>query len=241
MLNRDIINTAMRLSSLIYETTDIVYSGLDLVKTIENRHTNTQGAMLEDKANKVLYIVFRGTQEHKDILTDAYCLQTEMKVYQHSCKVHVGFHNAYESVKKEITLENFRGHTVVVCGHSLGGALATLCATVMDHQNVNCITFGSPRVGNDNFVDIFKMNVRESYRFVHENDVVPMVPKINYDHVTGRVRIDDNGNEISYMNIWKRISYWLKGFKSFDFRVFSLKDHFMDNYIKAITLWLAKK
>lgn len=241
MLNRNIISTAMRLSSLIYETRNIVYSGLDLIQTIENRHTSTEGAILEDPVNKVLYIVFRGTQEPKDILTDAYCVQTEMKVYQHSCKVHIGFHNAYESIKNEIKLDKFRNHTLVICGHSLGGALATVCATVIDHQNVNCITFGSPRVGNDDFVDIFKMNVRETYRFVHENDVVPMVPKINYDHVTGRVRIDDNGKEISYMNIWKRMVYWLKGLKTFDFRVFSLKDHFMDNYIKAVTMWLSDK
>jgi predicted lipase len=46
---------------------------------------------------------------------------------------------------------------VLCCGHSLGGALATLAATWASFEypeaDVRCVTLGSPRVGNPAFVD----------------------------------------------------------------------------------------
>jgi hypothetical protein len=66
------------------------------------------------------------------------------------------------------------------------------------------------------------------------------MPKINYKHTGKEIRLDDNGNEISYFNLWKRLLYWIKGKQKFDLAIVSIKDHFMDNYIRAITLWLKK-
>lgn len=48
--------------------------------------------------------------------------------------VHAGFRNAYDSIRESILRIVYdvtgwdKSWTVCVCGHSLGGALATLCA-----------------------------------------------------------------------------------------------------------------
>lgn len=60
-------------------------------------------------------------------------------------------------------------------GHSLGGALAILAAwDVRRAQSVH--TYGSPRVGNERFVETFSQNGIAHYRVVHRHDLVPHLP-----------------------------------------------------------------
>jgi triacylglycerol lipase len=61
--------------------------------------------------------------------------------------------------------------TFYYCGHSLGGALSTIAALTFgamypDARHV-CITFGSPRVGDTVFTDLFHKHVDESVRCVN--------------------------------------------------------------------------
>jgi hypothetical protein len=87
--------------------------------------------------------------------------------------------------------------TFYYIGHSLGGALATIAATVFgamypDARHV-CMTFGSPRVGDDNFVREFTKQCDESVRSVNQEDPVPLIPSsCNYSHVPGLVYFDKN-------------------------------------------------
>lgn len=63
-----------------------------------------------------------------------------------------------------------------VTGHSLGGAMATICASRLSAQGMNVeglYTYGSPRVGDGEFVANLKVN---HFRFVNNNDAVPKVP-----------------------------------------------------------------
>jgi len=72
-------------------------------------------------------------------------------------------------------------------GHSLGAALATLAAYAVG--NVQALyTFGSPRVGDVRFAELFAEADIPHYRFVHHDDVVPHVPiplppLFGYEHV----------------------------------------------------------
>jgi hypothetical protein len=70
--------------------------------------------------------------------------------------------------------------SVTVCGHSLGGALATLLAldlaanTVFSQPVV--YTYGSPRTGDSLFVSTFDQVVKNSYRIENRVDIVPKLP-----------------------------------------------------------------
>ncbi|MGA7052707.1 MAG: hypothetical protein WBZ37_15825, partial [Mycobacterium sp.] len=78
--------------------------------------------------------------------------------------------------------------SVTVCGHSLGGALATLLALdlaankVFSHPSV--YTFGSPRTGDALFANTFDQVVKDSYRIDNRLDIVPKLPPAPlYQHV----------------------------------------------------------
>lgn len=81
-------------------------------------------------------------------------------------KVHAGFFELYNRIGPNITasirdlLLQHPGATIRTTGHSLGGALASLCAIDASHRFngvlVSSITFGSPRVGNQAFYRLAK-------------------------------------------------------------------------------------
>jgi triacylglycerol lipase len=78
---------------------------------------------------------------------------------------------------------------VCVCGHSLGGALATLAAVDLVGSNIVsalCIyTFASPAVGEKTFAGWYDGLVPDSYRIFNGTDIVPTLPPslIGYTHV----------------------------------------------------------
>ncbi|CAG9950352.1 unnamed protein product [Clonostachys rosea f. rosea IK726] len=79
-----------------------------------------------------------------------------------------------------------------VCGHSLGGALATLCALWCKERfpsaAVRCVTLGSPRVGNAGLQANFEAAEIECYRLVNDSDPVPTIPDKYADLIPLRIR-----------------------------------------------------
>ena len=82
------------------------------------------------------------------------------------------------------------GYEVLICGHSLGGAVATLCAYELACQylktSILLVTFGSPRTVNTEFANVLSRlpNLR-CYRVANEYDVVSRVPPyfLDFQHV----------------------------------------------------------
>jgi Lipase (class 3) len=79
--------------------------------------------------------------------------------------------------------------SVTICGHSLGGALATLLAldvaanTVFTQPAV--YTYASPRTGDSLFASTYDQVVENSYRITNRLDVVTTLPPTfaGYEHV----------------------------------------------------------
>lgn len=115
--------------------------------------------------------------------------------------VHTGFFKSYNNsaLRPNITAaiahlqELHPDSSTYVLGHSLGGALAQICAldiaVNMGEQQVGVITFGSPRVGNAAFDAFFMQHVQESWRLTHNRDIVPSVPLqlMGFHHVPREV------------------------------------------------------
>lgn len=102
------------------------------------------------------------------------------------CNVHLGFYSAYLGVSPLVgnlvqrLLSQFRDAKLIITGHSLGGAMAVLCALDMKEifGNVDVLyAFGQPRVGNQKFADFIQAQVPNYYRIVHNADTVPHVPQ----------------------------------------------------------------
>ncbi len=90
----------------------------------------------------------------------------------------------------ESYLDTGAATNVAVCGHSLGGALATLL-TLDVALNTSCnapvgYTYASPRVGDHIFAGSYNAIVAASYRIANRQDLVPKLPPIlplPYEHV----------------------------------------------------------
>jgi hypothetical protein len=79
--------------------------------------------------------------------------------------------------------------SVTICGHSLGGALATLLALDLaantSFTEPAVYTYGSPRTGDSLFVATYDQVVKNSYRVTNRLDVITALPPtfVGYEHV----------------------------------------------------------
>lgn len=168
-------------------------AGLSNVEVINNKETDTQGYMgiWDYEGYKYLIICFQGSASMLDAMTDVKFWKKRV-LYDYTnfkIKIHAGFVEAYQSVRTQVVdYFNFIGVVNVICiGHSLGGALATLCAfDILDQLgNVELYTMGCPRVGNQAFARLTDKRLPSSVRFVNSNDIVPSLPPrlFCYEHV----------------------------------------------------------
>lgn len=139
------------------------------------------------------YITFRGTSSLQDWLIDLDCSTVSPDFYNNEkIQVHNGFYKQYSSIRQHILTFLFqsRHRKIVVCGHSLGGALATLCALdivvnlVISTQPI-VVTIGSPRVGNKEFVKLYQTYITNSIRLTNSKDPIPYFPmsfRFNHTH-----------------------------------------------------------
>ena len=126
--------------------------------------------------------------------------------------VHRGFKKALQDVWPDLEdyISNLQNNNrkIWMTGHSLGAALATLAAD--RYGNIQGLyTYGSPRVGDQDFKEDFNVN---AYRFVNNSDIVTKVPPANmYCHVGELKYIDSGGIIHDNTNRWAKWSDEIEG------------------------------
>ncbi|MBW3506851.1 MULTISPECIES: lipase family protein [unclassified Pseudomonas] len=141
--------------------------------------TDTQAFITHN--DEFMLISVRGTNEIlADGLRDADALQVPF--VEGVGKVHRGFYEAALKVY-DLTanyLEKFyTGQKLIICGHSLGGAISLLLSEMLRRQkeyevDIVLYTYGAPRAADSTFVKGAADLVH--YRMVNHNDPVPSVP-----------------------------------------------------------------
>ena len=192
------------------------------------------------KTNKELIICFRGTEPTQvaDLMADA---KIWRKPAREKGLVHFGFAQAldkvYDNIIDQIDRLDITGLKIICTGHSLGAALATIFASRFDAKYL--YTFGSPRVGNKDFVKEMNNDEIIHYRFVNNNDIVTKIPLalIFYRHHGNLIYINHYG-KIRNMTWWQRFKDGVRGRRAawwnkqpFD----GLRDHDIAAYHKKIT------
>jgi len=163
----------------------VVPLDFQVVSTIEAQSfSNTWehfGFILE--SSHEIIIAFRGTSSTTDWLSNVMASQERFNYLKETTLTHRGFTNIYSSARDGIMAGLSKlspEKTLYITGHSLGAALATLCAIDIAANTTFTspilFTYGSPRVGNPDFVKAFKSYVRSSYRYANVFDVVTYAP-----------------------------------------------------------------
>ena len=153
---------------------EIEILGMEIVETFDGNGTQ---AVLVSYGNNIV-LAFRGTEGDsiKDIKADAKAKTMQCET---GGKIHTGFKEAFDEViydiGEKLKTDELKEKPLFVTGHSLGGALATVAAKKLSHAGgiAACYTFGSPRVGNDEWIEDIKTPI---YRVVNAADCVPMLP-----------------------------------------------------------------
>ena len=137
--------------------------------------------------------------------------------------IHAGFAEACLSVSPRVmcTVKRLLEETkrpVYLTGHSLGGALATLCSLdivlslpqLTESSDVHVYTYGSPKCGNWAWRIVYDTYISNHWRVSVAPDLVTMLPKFGgYRHVgksvtfttAGRLLLDPDSLEYS---LWSR-------------------------------------
>ena len=130
-----------------------------------------------------VFLVFRGTMTPNEWLRDLHIRLTAYPYFE-SCKVHEGFLQTYNVFRRAIidtlgALDTRKG--LLIAGHSLGSALATLAAQDLavstGFRSPIIYTFASPRVGDRSFAESFnRQHGRRSFRIANTSDLVVSMP-----------------------------------------------------------------
>jgi len=148
---------------------------------IWDRGSDTRAAVEAD-AQGTLWVSFAGTASRQNAITDARVADLHPAWACDSAKmrVHAGFARAYDSVRDRVLAAVREGVArgsarVVVCGHSLGGALAGLCAYDLGCGGLRaeCVTFGAPPAGDALFARACAARSGRLLRLVTPYDPVP--------------------------------------------------------------------
>lgn len=184
-------------------------------------------------------IACRGTEpsEWNDIRADANATSV---LAETTGRVHRGFKNEVDDLWPMLETALMKNQQPLwFCGHSLGGAMATICAgrcflSHIDSVPRQLFTYGSPRVGDKRYINYVKLDY---FRFVNNNDIVTRVPPVfmGYRHCGNEVYIDSVGQLREIGLVGKRRDRWrgfLRGLRRWKVDHFS--DHSIHGYIDAI-------
>jgi triacylglycerol lipase len=184
-------------------------------------------------------VVCRGTQptEWNDVKADANAVAVAAETIGH---VHSGFKQETDDLWPILELALADNKLPLwFAGHSLGGAMATICASRCKVSKIltdpeALFTYGSPRVGDRAYVDYPRLI---HFRWVNNNDIVTRVPPtwLGYRHCGREMYIDFRGRVRSIVG-WRRVVDRLRGFirglghLSID----QFSDHSIEQYIDHI-------
>ena len=166
--------------------------------------------ILQSQSGGEAVVAIRGTMGVKEWLQDAKFAMEPFTPVADAGNTEIGFTDVYRSmtagqgggaqpIVKSLAIIPWRQSvtSLVICGHSLGGALATLLAldtaahapAPFNHPVV--YTYASPRTGDGKFAKRYGQLVTATFRIVDNVDVVPQFPaEPPYKHVTPRIKLD---------------------------------------------------
>ncbi|KAK0411924.1 hypothetical protein QR680_005920 [Steinernema hermaphroditum] len=161
----------------------------DIIEVVCARTDSCRGFSAISHDDRAIIISFRGTTQFLQIIQEAAETVFGAEKFIGGGYVSHYFYEAFKSVwkgglKNEVLdlIKQYPDYEVWVTGHSLGGAMASLCSATLIYlgqvspDKVRLLTFGQPRVGDQAYADAHDALLLYSYRVVHNRDLVPHVP-----------------------------------------------------------------
>ena len=139
------------------------------------------GFVARQRTSRVVFVTFRGTQSLEDWLSNLTFYQIPHDAGAEWGQVETGFNLLYQ----QCTVSVVQGvkaagaaPRVIVTGHSLGGALATLATADLTINGIaaEMYSMAAPRTGDPAFAAKFNSTVNAAWRLANTEDIVTTVP-----------------------------------------------------------------
>lgn len=194
------VEDSCSITSSVFDLTSFIFSGpiwstfTYLGKTVSEPFAVLAQAVADPTT---YHLAFRGSQTDADMIMD---IEVELDDYRPptvspigDIKVERGFSRVFDGLDQSALKEVFGevasvDGTLIVAGHSLGSALATLtvpaaCAEKIPSTNLLQYNQASPKVGDTKFRDYYESLDVPTFRLVNTNDLVPKMPPWPYEAV----------------------------------------------------------
>ncbi len=230
---------AVNLSHLTYFASDKIPSLLPQNCQLIHLQKRQSQLFFCTKINDLYFIAFQGSATPEDAWLDINFLP---KKYD-AALYHRGFLKAFSLLWHDLEKLSTKidPQKLIICGHSLGGALAQLLSTKINHHAT--FTFGAPRVA---FLPKTSQHKPTIHRYVNNSDVITALPPalFGFQHLGQINYIDANQNILtnpSLLNFLNQINSsgkyllnlsWLKKGNNL---LRSIADHAPINYSKALS------
>ncbi|XP_035671791.1 uncharacterized protein LOC118412856 [Branchiostoma floridae] len=160
-----------------------------------SRYGSVRYLLAETQDKEEVFVAFKGTTDFQDVMANLNIWQSASSQSRanHNTgvggKYHAGFMHLAFLVPANRILEEYSNSRIVVCGHSLGGAVAHIVALNMmacllnkgkPVDNVKSIAFGAPYIGNDGahqFAEEYNLSPH-LLTIVNEKDPVPYILRL---------------------------------------------------------------
>ncbi len=178
-------------------------------------------------SGSTMWIGYRGTMDIKEwvqnfqfdqeIFTEEEDVtsQTKLKFLRNVStqpNVHSGFLKIYEQFRDSVlaTVKRINPRKIIVCGHSLGGAVATINALDLKNSgyDVSAYTFASPKIGDKSFCDIVESSKLKLFRIFNTLDIIPTLPTSvspNIKNTKQPFFYNDCGEPVFFSTNWKSL------------------------------------
>lgn len=224
--------------------TDILVAARACVHSYEDKELVTV-----ERIAGVWYITIDGTRTMDDWFSNlrGALMEQTLLVGDGGVRLHSGFSHTSSHVIGTIDdwmeMNEFSGETIVICGHSRGGAVALIVAARLCEDarftdaTFQVVTFGSPRAGRGAWKRHYKRLCIDTVRVEVDFDpVVHAIPWFHADHVGKRVHLDDNGRVIGRIRGgWATFRRWM----GWDFG--ERRDHNVVRYAQTVEKWVLTK
>ncbi|KAI1335261.1 alpha/beta-hydrolase [Xylariaceae sp. FL0016] len=177
-----------------------------IYSTFHGVETDIRGFVGIDNVASNIIVSVRGSSSVRNWLTDFRFGKVSCDFFD-GCEAHDGFVHALDEIKASVVLsvtaaaKHHPSHTLVVTGHSLGGAVATLLAAHLRRQGLaaDLYTYGAPRVGTPALAEFLTAQAHDNgdggpgagtgpvaagrnFRVTHYYDPVPRMPPLSFGY-----------------------------------------------------------
>lgn len=200
----------------------------DYTRTSYDAETDTRVVCCFDPRTQKLMLSFRGTFSLRNWVVN-------LKIGGKS-GVHAGISAAIDRHEHALLkiMASFPHASILITGHSLGGALANEWGRRvwgLGYRSVTVVTFGAVRSHSKRLIQSGDMPAHRTVRVVNNNDLVARLLGVSYDHIGKELYFDRKGR-------WHRhLPWWLKLWDAVSGRLRNpiadgISDHSMDDYIR---------